>query len=410
MKELATTLDAKIRPLEELVGIRAALQAENKRVVHCHGIFDLLYIGVIRHLQRAKELGDVLIVTLVADAQTPLGPAGLLFNETLRAEAVAALGHVDYVAVANSPSAVDAIQSLRPDVLRSLGRGPPGQREPRARDNGGRGDPARHGRTIGAAAQVADAAARHDPALHPHASRKRPAASCSRFAARILGPPGDGIPGEGPRACACCSWARPSSTNTSTARRSASRARSRCWRSATSPPSSLPAASWPPPIMRRPSATTSGMVTLLGTQDSHEQFIREKLDPKIDAMFLYMPGAPTIVKRRLVETYPFQKLFEIYTMEPEIPEAVSQGPPCAAEVAPAQLRRRGGDRLRPRHDDARDRRPVVRARTASWRSTRKPTPPTRDTTRYRSTAAPTSSAFRRRSSGWRPAAATRTCA
>ena len=67
-----------------------------------------------------------------------------------------------------------------------------------------------------------------------------------------------------------------------------------------------------------------GMVTLLGTQDSHEQFIREKLDPKIDATFLYMPGAPTIVKRRLVETYPFQKLFEIYTMEPDVPEAVSK--------------------------------------------------------------------------------------
>ena len=67
-----------------------------------------------------------------------------------------------------------------------------------------------------------------------------------------------------------------------------------------------------------------GIISLLGTQDSHEEFIREKLDPKIDAMFLYMPGSPTIVKRRLVETYPFQKLFEVYTMEPEVPETVSQ--------------------------------------------------------------------------------------
>jgi bifunctional ADP-heptose synthase (sugar kinase/adenylyltransferase) len=67
-----------------------------------------------------------------------------------------------------------------------------------------------------------------------------------------------------------------------------------------------------------------GIVTLLGTQESHERFIREKLDPKVDATFIYVPGAPTIVKRRLVETYPFQKLFEIYTMEPEVPEAVSK--------------------------------------------------------------------------------------
>ena len=67
-----------------------------------------------------------------------------------------------------------------------------------------------------------------------------------------------------------------------------------------------------------------GMLTLLGTQDSHERFIREKLDPKVDAMFLYMPGAPTIVKRRLVELYPFQKLFEIYLMEQDVSDVVSK--------------------------------------------------------------------------------------
>ena len=69
-----------------------------------------------------------------------------------------------------------------------------------------------------------------------------------------------------------------------------------------------------------------GMLTLLGTKDSHEEFVREKLNPKIDASFLYMAGARTIVKRRMVETYPFQKLFEVYFMDQEVPEAVKQGP------------------------------------------------------------------------------------
>ena len=64
----------KIKPLEELVEIRAGLQAGQKRVVHCHGVFDLLYVGVIRHFQMAKELGDVLIVTLVADAPSAQEP------------------------------------------------------------------------------------------------------------------------------------------------------------------------------------------------------------------------------------------------------------------------------------------------------------------------------------------------
>ena len=67
-----------------------------------------------------------------------------------------------------------------------------------------------------------------------------------------------------------------------------------------------------------------GMLTLLGTKDSHEEFVREKLNPKIDTSFLYMAGARTILKRRMVETYPFQKLFEVYFMDQEIPEAVSK--------------------------------------------------------------------------------------
>ncbi len=37
-----------------------------------------------------------------------------------------------------------------------------------------------------------------------------------------------------------------------------------------------------------------------------------------------MPGTRTIVKRRMVETYPFQKLFEVYFMDPEVPEAANR--------------------------------------------------------------------------------------
>lgn len=67
-----------------------------------------------------------------------------------------------------------------------------------------------------------------------------------------------------------------------------------------------------------------GMVTVLGSEDSHEEFIRERLDPKIGAAWLVARGARTILKRRLVEIYPFQKLFEIYVMDPGLLESVSQ--------------------------------------------------------------------------------------
>ena len=71
------------------------------------------------------------------------------------------------------------------------------------------------------------------------------------------------------------------------------------------------------------------LLTLLGTSDSQEDFVRRNLDTKIDKMFCYMDNAPTIVKRRFIELYPFQKLFELYVMGDVEPDATASGPLCA---------------------------------------------------------------------------------
>jgi bifunctional ADP-heptose synthase (sugar kinase/adenylyltransferase) len=57
------------------------------------------------------------------------------------------------------------------------------------------------------------------------------------------------------------------------------------------------------------------VLTFLGEIDSHEELIRRQMDPKVRLQFLTVPGAPTILKRRYVEVYPFQKLFELYVMD-----------------------------------------------------------------------------------------------
>ena len=58
-----------------------------------------------------------------------------------------------------------------------------------------------------------------------------------------------------------------------------------------------------------------GLLTFLGGQDSQEEFIDGKIEPNVERMFLYLNGgAPTIVKRRYVEVYPRQNLFEVYVM------------------------------------------------------------------------------------------------
>lgn len=106
----------KIKPLEELPEILASLRAEKKRIVHCHGVFDLLHIGHIRHFEQAKQLGEVLVVTVTPDRYVNKGPHRPAFPEQLRAEAIAALGCVDYVAINKWPMAVETILFLRPDV------------------------------------------------------------------------------------------------------------------------------------------------------------------------------------------------------------------------------------------------------------------------------------------------------
>lgn len=106
----------KILTLEEIAVLSKNIQADGKKLVHAHGTFDLLHIGHIRYLQYAKSLGDRLIVTLTADKFVNKGPGKPAFPEWLRADALAALQCVDYVAIVQAPDGVNAIRAIKPDI------------------------------------------------------------------------------------------------------------------------------------------------------------------------------------------------------------------------------------------------------------------------------------------------------
>ncbi len=106
----------KTRSLEDLAAELAELRARGSRVVLCHGVFDLLHIGHIRYLAKAKNLGDVLVVTVTPDRFVSKGPHRPAFPEQLRAEAIASLDCVDYVAINQWPTAGETLALLRPDV------------------------------------------------------------------------------------------------------------------------------------------------------------------------------------------------------------------------------------------------------------------------------------------------------
>lgn len=107
--------DGKVVSIEELAERVAALKAAGKRVAHCHGCFDLVHPGHIKHLQAARRLADALVVTVSPDRFVDKGPGRPAFPEQLRAESVAALECVDYAAVNGWPTAEETIRLLRPD-------------------------------------------------------------------------------------------------------------------------------------------------------------------------------------------------------------------------------------------------------------------------------------------------------
>ena len=87
----------------------------DRRIVQCHGAFDLVHPGHRVHFEEARALGDVLVVTITGDRHITKKRA-VTFTEAQRARQVAALEIVDYVAIVQEPTALSAINALHPDV------------------------------------------------------------------------------------------------------------------------------------------------------------------------------------------------------------------------------------------------------------------------------------------------------
>jgi cytidyltransferase-like protein len=103
----------KILSLDGLSALRD--QHRDRAIVLCHGAFDLVHMGHLIHFEDARALGDILVVTITADRHITK-KRSVSFSEDYRVRQLAALEIVDYVAVIDEPSAVTAIERLRPDV------------------------------------------------------------------------------------------------------------------------------------------------------------------------------------------------------------------------------------------------------------------------------------------------------
>lgn len=104
---------------EELISQRKQWKLEQRKVVFTNGCYDILHPGHIRLLERARSLGDVLILALNTDSsvQRLKGPSRPFFDERTRVELALHLEAVDAVTLFDEDTPRELIASVLPDVL-----------------------------------------------------------------------------------------------------------------------------------------------------------------------------------------------------------------------------------------------------------------------------------------------------
>ncbi len=306
----------KIVSLGRLAECVSTMKAAGKKVVLCHGVFDLLHYGHLLHFEEARKQGDALVVTITPDIYVNKGPNRPAFAEAYRAKMLAALQIVDYVAINQSPTAVEMLKAVQPDIY---AKGPDykdsekdltgkiGEEEAAVRDVGG---------TIYYTEDVAYSSStfinRHlssySQEVNDYLTELRETFTPSQIHRALDGlrkmrvlVVGEAIVDE----YVYVDQMGKSSKEPVLAMRYASEEQF---------------AGGVLAIANHMAAFIGNVdvVTFLGTRDARESFIRERLAANVSATFFYKKDSPTIVKRRYVESYLLSKLFEVYIFNDEL--------------------------------------------------------------------------------------------
>ncbi|OGQ06034.1 MAG: hypothetical protein A2W61_08265 [Deltaproteobacteria bacterium RIFCSPLOWO2_01_44_7] len=307
--------ESKIKDLKDLAEELQLLKTGGKKIIQCHGVFDLLHIGHIKHFEEAKSFGDILVVTITADAHVNKGPLRPAFTQILRAKAIAALNVVDYVAINDSPTAVNAIKMIRPDVY---AKGPDYKdaskditggiliEEEAVRSAGGE---------IKFTEDITFSASNilnnHLPVYPPEVNNylvefrqkysKQTVFNCLESLKSLnVMVIGEAILDE----YIYCDAMGKSAKEAILAMR--------YLRQDIHAGGSLAVANHLADFCNKVE-----LVTYLGTQNTQEEFVRKNLKKNVLTNFIYKTNAPTIIKRRFVENYLLSKLLEIYEMNDE---------------------------------------------------------------------------------------------
>ncbi|MBW2595742.1 MAG: D-glycero-beta-D-manno-heptose 1-phosphate adenylyltransferase [Deltaproteobacteria bacterium] len=109
----------KILSRENLRKRLKTLRGEGKRIVFTNGCFDILHIGHVKYLNRAKGLGEILVLAINSDSSVKSikGPLRPVVPQDERAYIMASLDMVDYVTIFDEETPLELIEYIEPDIL-----------------------------------------------------------------------------------------------------------------------------------------------------------------------------------------------------------------------------------------------------------------------------------------------------
>lgn len=112
-------MDRKIKNIAELSRLVKKARQNGRKVVFTNGCFDILHIGHIRYLKKARSMGDMLVVGLNSDGSVRRikGKARPINTQKDRAEILSALSFVDYITIFDDDTPERLIKGLSPDIL-----------------------------------------------------------------------------------------------------------------------------------------------------------------------------------------------------------------------------------------------------------------------------------------------------
>jgi len=111
--------DEHIKTWDQITSIVDELKNKNRKIIFTNGCFDILHIGHIKYLEKAKSFGDILIVGLNSDdsIRRLKGKKRPINIQTDRAYLLASLEVVDYLVVFDDDTPFELINLIKPDVL-----------------------------------------------------------------------------------------------------------------------------------------------------------------------------------------------------------------------------------------------------------------------------------------------------